>query len=67
MYLFLTNAAEQHAGAKIILKKDLVVAAHTATEEKDGVVTTKTYLFVPPHGTWEVSESLEEVLKQLNS
>jgi hypothetical protein len=67
MYLSLTNAAEQHPGAPLLLKKDLVVAAHSSTEEKDGVVTTKTFLFVPPHGTWEVRESVKEVLKQLNS
>jgi hypothetical protein len=23
--------------------------------------------FCPPHGTWEVSESLEDVVKELNS
>lgn len=67
MYLSLTNAAEQHTGSPIILRKDLVVAAHSATADNDGIVTTKTFIFVPPHGTWEVAEPLEEVLKQLNS
>jgi hypothetical protein len=68
MYLVLTNAAEQHSGSKIALKKDLVVAVHSTTEEKEpNVFVTKTYLFVPPHGTWEVTESLEQVVKQLNS
>jgi len=67
MYLSLTNAAEQLKGIPILLKKDLVVSAHTTTEEKDGIIITKTFLFVPPHGTWEVTESLKEVLEQLNS
>jgi hypothetical protein len=68
MYLVLTNAAEQHNGSKIALKKDLIVAVHSATEEKEpNVFVTKTYLFAPPHGTWEVAESLEQVVKQLNS
>ena len=67
MFLKLTNAAEQHNGAPILLQKDLIVAAHSASQEVDGVIETKTFLFVPPHGTWEVTESLEEVAKQLNS
>jgi hypothetical protein len=67
MFLKLTNAAEQHTGAPILLRKDLVVAAHSASQEVDGIIETKTFLFAPPHGTWEVTESLEEVAKQLNS
>jgi len=66
MFIKLTNASEQHIGTPLLLRKDLIVAAHTSTEEKNGVITTKTFLFVPPHGTWEVTESLEEVLKQVN-
>jgi sulfur relay (sulfurtransferase) DsrF/TusC family protein len=27
----------------------------------------KTYLFIPPHGTWEVSESLDTVMAMLKN
>jgi hypothetical protein len=67
MFLKLTNASEQHNGAPLLLRRDLVVAVHSSTEEKDGIIESKTFLFAPPHGTWEVTESLEEVAKQLNS
>ena len=65
MFLVLTNAAEAHHGSGVAIKKDIVVGVHTATEEKDGIVTQKTYVFCPPHGTWEVQETFKEVIAQL--
>lgn len=65
MYLVLTNAADGHEGNKVAIKKDLVLVVHNSNEEKDGVITNKTYVFCPPHGTWEVSESFKEVIEQL--
>jgi hypothetical protein len=33
---------------------------------EDGIIENITYVFCPPHGTWEVEESLDEVVKTLN-
>lgn len=67
-YLTLTNTAKGYEGHKITLNTDLVVTVHSATVPIEGteVMETKTYLFCPPHGTWEVAESHDEVVKQLN-
>jgi hypothetical protein len=67
MYLNLTNASPQHRGTKLAIERSLVVTAHTSLVTRDdGVSETVTFLFCPPHGTWEVQESFEQVLKQLN-
>jgi hypothetical protein len=74
MFITLTNASPQHKGKKITINQDLIVslwrgdAARAADE--DGTVTEKeevTFIFVPPHGTWEVEETHEEVIKLLTS
>jgi hypothetical protein len=67
MYLNLTNASPQHKGTKLAIDRDLVVTAHESQVlREDGVLEQVTYLFCPPHGTWEVEETFEQVLKQLN-
>lgn len=65
MYLVLTNAADGHEGNRVAIKKDLVLVVHNNSEEKDGVIINKTYVFCPPHGTWEVSETFKQVIEQL--
>jgi len=67
MYLKLTNANLAHKGNTICIRKDLVVTVHNATvHREDGSLDAVTFIFCPPHGTWEVSESITEVLAQLN-
>jgi len=67
MYLNLTNASPQHRGTKLAIDRSLVVTAHESEVlREDGVLEQVTYLFCPPHGTWEVQETFEQVLKQLN-
>lgn len=65
MYLVLTNAADGHVGNKVAIKKDLVLVVHNNNEEQDGIITNKTYVFCPPHGTWEVSETFQQIIEQL--
>lgn len=65
MYLVLTNAADGHRGNQVAIRKDLVSVVHNSTEEKDGIITNKTYVFCPPHGTWEVTETFKQVVEQL--
>lgn len=67
MYITLTNAAEAHKGNKIAINTNLISTVHqTTAKREDGIIGNITYIFCPPHGTWEVEESLEDVVKQLN-
>ena len=68
MYITLTNTAEQHRGNKIAINTDLIATLHSKFITNDaGVIENVTYIFCPPHGTWEVSEPLEEVVGLLNA
>ncbi len=72
MFITLTNANPQNKGKKITLNADLIVSvwrgevARAANEE--GEITEReevTLIFIPPHGTWEVEETHEQVLALL--
>lgn len=67
MYITLTNSSENHRGDKISINRDLIATVHSKFVTTDnGVIENKTYIFCPPHGTWEVSEPLEDVVRILN-
>jgi len=67
MFITLTNSSPAFRGQKIAIKKDLIVTVHRddAIVREDGTIEAVTFIFVPPHGTWEVSETLEEVMHLL--
>jgi urease gamma subunit len=66
-FMLLTNAADGHQGNKVAIRKDLVVSVHQKFDKnEDNIIAIKTFIFCPPHGTWEVSESMEDVIQQLN-
>lgn len=68
MYIKLTNAADAHYGNKIAINSELIATVHNQVVVNDsGITESKTFIFCPPHGTWEVSETLDEVVKLLNS
>jgi hypothetical protein len=68
MFLSLTNASPQHRGTRVAIDRKLVVSMHTSIVTRDDdTVEPVTFIFCPPHGTWEVMESFEDVLEQLNS
>jgi hypothetical protein len=65
MFISLTNMSVQHRGKAIVLNTAMIVSMMSATvvrDEATGSSEVVTYVFVPPHGTWEVSESVEEIL-----
>ena len=69
MFITLTNAAPAHKGNPIALRKDLIVTVNemkvtrtAGDEETDEMVT---FIFMPPHGTWEVQEPMSEVMDLL--
>lgn len=67
MYLNLTNASPAHRGMKLSIDRDLVVTMHSSMiTREDGMIEMVTFVFCPPHGTWEVQETFDEVLSQLN-
>ena len=63
MFIELTNATPAHKGKKIAIRKDLIATVHRSTITRDnGTSEEVTYVFAPPHGTWEVQETFEEVM-----
>ena len=68
MFINLTNAAPEHRGKPVAIRKDLIVSVFgNAVPREDGTSEEVTLIFVPPHGSWEVAESYTEVLEQLNT
>lgn len=69
MFISLTNMSVQHRGKAIVLNTAMIVSMMSATvvrDEATGSSEVVTYVFVPPHGTWEVSESVEEILELIS-
>lgn len=70
MFITLTNAAEAHKGSKISINIDLIATVFNNTnlaKKQDGIIENITYVFCPPHGTWEVEETVDEVVTELNN
>ena len=73
MLITLTNANKSHKGKQITLNSEMIVSIHRGdavrAADEDGNITEKeevTFIFVPPHGTWEVEELLEDIIKKIN-
>lgn len=67
MYITLTNAAEAHKGNRIAINADLISTIHESlVTRENGIKEQVTFVFCPPHGTWEVSEQLEDLVSVLN-
>jgi hypothetical protein len=67
MYITLTNASDTHRGNKIAINSDLIATIYeTVVEKESGLLENITYIFCPPHGTWEVTETLEKVVELLS-
>jgi len=66
MYIELTNASPAFKGNKLALKKEFIVSVYrNVVVREDESVEEVTYVFAPPHGTWEVQESFDEVMALL--
>ena len=72
MFITLTNIAPAHKDKKVVLNSDIIVSMFTATvtreavEDEPAVIEDVTFIHCPPHGTWEVKESMSEVTRLLN-
>jgi hypothetical protein len=66
MFIKLTNANPNFLGKPILLKKDLIVSVYEGVlTHEDASVESVTYVFAPPHGEWQVKESVDDVLESL--
>jgi hypothetical protein len=68
MLLQLTNANQAHYGNSLLINSDMILSVYRslgATVVDDDTVENVedvTYIFCPPHGTWEVQETPEQIL-----
>jgi hypothetical protein len=68
MFLTLTNSNSTQPGEAISINMSMVVTMNRAiVPQEDGTELAKTYLFIPPHGTWEVKETLGEIMTMLDN
>ena len=67
MFIKLTNASPEYSGTQLAIRKDLVVTVfRTVVVNQDESIQEVTHVFAPPHGTWPVQETFEEVMEQLS-
>ena len=73
MLVKLTNALPTLKGQSLLINTDKIVSVYSGAiprEPQDGdnvtYIDNVTFIHMPPHGTWEVSESLDEVLARIN-
>jgi hypothetical protein len=73
MFITLTNASPAYPGEPILINFSLVVSmwrgkAVRGMDDEGAVTSTEevTFIFVPPHGTWEVKDSIEEIQLKLS-
>lgn len=50
-----------------MLKNDNIVSIHEGIVQREGsdLLERVTFVFVPPHGTWEVMETVDEIFSML--
>jgi hypothetical protein len=67
MFIKLTNANPQHRGNPVLLDSKNIVSIHEAMAQREGsdVIEQVTYVFIPPHGTWEVTETVSTIFTML--
>jgi len=67
MFITLTNASPAFRGQPVAIDSKVIVSVfrNTVTRE-DNTIDDITFVFAPPHGTWEVIETVEEIVLMLN-
>lgn len=68
MFITLTNASEAHRGNKVAIRITEIISVYNSTiTRENGTTDNVTLVFAPPHGTWEVTESLDDIVNELNT
>lgn len=63
----LTNSNAEQRGEPIMINPEFIVSVIRGTVTRsDDVLETVTFIYMPPHGTWEVSETLEDIQKLID-
>jgi phage/plasmid-associated DNA primase len=67
MFITLTNASPALRGQPVAIDDKVIVSIfrNTVTREDESVEDV-TFMFCPPHGTWEVTETVAEIVAKLN-
>lgn len=69
MFIILTNANDAFKGTKVALNSESIVSVYNTenlAKKNDGIIEKVTYVYCPPHGTWEVEESMETIVDMIN-
>ena len=62
MFIKLTNANPLHRGETILLNSDMILSVYGGDAvREDGTIDRVTFVYVPPHGMWEVQETVDTV------
>lgn len=65
-FLTLTNANPQNRNMPVSIRTDLIITVHAnVVQREDGTTEMVSYIFAPPHGTWEVLETHEYIMNNL--
>jgi len=67
MFIHLTSASTEFNNKPLALNTDVIVSMiMDDVTNPDGSIDRKTFIFCPPYGTWEVRESVDEILAMIN-
>lgn len=67
MIIKLTNATPDHKGKSLGINTDYIVTVfRDSVTREDGSTDDVTFVYCPPHGTWEVVETIDEIAKLTN-
>ena len=67
MFITITNAATLHKGQKTAINTETIVSMWRSDITRDNsTVENITLIFMPPHGTWEAEETVEEIIELIN-
>jgi hypothetical protein len=68
MFVTLTNNAPAHRGKQVVINSNIISTIHNEdVTREDGTVENGTFVYCPPHGTWEVLESIDDIKDQINN
>jgi len=64
MFITVTSAKDELSGVSMVLNTEYILSMfRNKVEVADKIETEKTFIFCPPHGTWEVQETPDEILE----
>jgi hypothetical protein len=67
MLIQLTNATQSRKGNPIVINTHMIVSIFSENVLRGDAEESVTFIHMPPHGTWEVTETVEEIVKLIKS